>query len=43
MVLYVDCAFLNHIMDVAQTILADFMTGESYATFIHDWQLMKKM
>jgi hypothetical protein len=40
MALYVDCAFLNSIMDVAQTVPPDPVSGEAVAEFTHDWQMM---
>jgi len=43
MILYVDCAYLNDIMDVAQTIPPDPTTGEEFEKVVCDWQLMKKM
>jgi len=43
MALYVDSAFLNHIMDVAQTVPLDPMTEEAVAKFTHDWQMMKNL
>jgi transaldolase len=55
MTLYVDCAFLHDIMDVARTVplagvttnpsilLAARTKGQAFERFTQDWQMMKNM